>query len=120
VSSYIVRDMALFSKEEWVAELRRNSCGFSRGTSSYRGVTSHKGTAGTSKSKGRWEARIGRVLGNRYLYLGTFPTERAAAEEYDRAALKFRGSRAVTNFDRASYTQEEIDGAAADAKFIPQ
>jgi len=111
--------MSLYSKEEWVAELRRNSCGFSRGASSYRGVTSHKGSAGSAvKGKERWEARIGRVLGNRYLYLGTFPTERAAAEEYDRAALKFRGARAVTNFDRAKYTEEEIASAAADAKFV--
>ena len=31
----------------------------------YRGVTRHH-------QQGRWEARIGRVRGNKYLYLGTF------------------------------------------------
>ena len=36
-----------------------------RGQSKYRGVTRHH-------QQGRWEARIGRVRGNKYLYLGTF------------------------------------------------
>ena len=36
-----------------------------RGQSQYRGVTRHH-------QAGRWEARIGRVRGNKYLYLGTF------------------------------------------------
>ena len=36
-----------------------------RGQSKYRGVTRHH-------QQGRWEARIGRVRGKRYMYLGTF------------------------------------------------
>lgn len=36
-----------------------------RGQSQYRGVTRHH-------QQGRWEARIGRVHGNKYMYLGTF------------------------------------------------
>ena len=39
-----------------VAQLRRRSSGFSRGASTFRGVTRHH-------QQGRWEARIGRVLG---------------------------------------------------------
>ena len=37
-------------------KLRRKSSGFSRGASKFRGVTRHH-------QHGRWEARIGRVLG---------------------------------------------------------
>lgn len=37
------------------------------GQSQYRGVTRHH-------AQGRWEARIGRVAGTKYLYLGSFET----------------------------------------------
>lgn len=40
---------------------------------------------------GKWEARIGRVDGSKYLYLGTFENAEEAARAYDRAAVKFRG-----------------------------
>ena len=48
------------NKEEVVAMLRRSSTGFSRGASKFRGVTRHH-------QHGKWEARIGRVAGNKYL-----------------------------------------------------
>nr|GFA93116.1 AP2-like ethylene-responsive transcription factor [Tanacetum cinerariifolium] len=45
------------SKEEFIHILRRQSTGFSRGSSKYRGVTLHK--------CGRWEARMGQLLGKK-------------------------------------------------------
>uniref|UniRef100_A0ACD5X009 Uncharacterized protein n=1 Tax=Avena sativa TaxID=4498 RepID=A0ACD5X009_AVESA len=93
--------MQNMSRQELVASLRRKSSGFSRGASMYRGVTRHH-------QHGRWQARIGRVAGNKDLYLGTFATQEEAAEAYDIAALKFRGDNAVTNFEPSRYNLEAI------------
>ncbi|KAL7207767.1 hypothetical protein ACSBR1_029669 [Camellia fascicularis] len=84
------------TKEEYLASLRRRSSGFSRGVSKYRGVARHH-------HNGRWEARIGRVFGNKYLYLGTYSTQEEAAHAYDIAAIEYRGINAVTNFDLSTY-----------------
>ncbi|XP_062144431.1 AP2-like ethylene-responsive transcription factor AIL6 [Alnus glutinosa] len=103
VSNYAkeVEEMKHVSKQEFIASLRRKSSGFSRGASIYRGVTRHH-------QQGRWQARIGRVAGNKDLYLGTFATEEEAAEAYDIAAIKFRGANAVTNFEMNRYDVEAI------------
>ncbi|KAK8964571.1 AP2-like ethylene-responsive transcription factor ANT [Platanthera guangdongensis] len=93
--------MKNMSRQEYVAHLRRKSSGFSRGASMYRGVTRHH-------QHGRWQARIGRVSGNKDLYLGTFGTQEEAAEAYDIAAIKFRGTNAVTNFNMSRYDVEKI------------
>ncbi|XP_038878694.1 AP2-like ethylene-responsive transcription factor AIL5 [Benincasa hispida] len=94
-------DMKNMTRQEFVASLRRRSSGFSRGASIYRGVTRHH-------QHGRWQARIGRVAGNKDLYLGTFSTQEEAAEAYDIAAIKFRGLNAVTNFDISRYDVKSI------------
>ncbi|KAL0922061.1 hypothetical protein M5K25_006022 [Dendrobium thyrsiflorum] len=91
-----LREMQGQSKEEYIGSLRRKSSGFSRGVSKYRGVARHH-------HNGRWEARIGRVLGNKYLYLGTYATQEEAATAYDIAAIEYRGLNAVTNFDLSHY-----------------
>ncbi|CAL5389907.1 unnamed protein product [Camellia sinensis] len=62
--------MKNMTRQEYVAHLRRKSSGFSRGASMYRGVTRHH-------QHGRWQARIGRVAGNKDLYLGTFRQNKA-------------------------------------------
>ncbi|KAG6383266.1 hypothetical protein SASPL_156989 [Salvia splendens] len=93
-----LEDMKSMTRQEFVAHLRRKSSGFSRGASMYRGVTRHH-------QHGRWQARIGRVAGNKDLYLGT---QEEAAEAYDIAAIKFRGTSAVTNFDISRYDVKRI------------
>ncbi|KAL2610421.1 hypothetical protein R1flu_028994 [Riccia fluitans] len=103
-----LEEMKNMTRQEYVASLRRKSSGFSRGASVYRGVTRHH-------QHGRWQARIGRVAGNKDLYLGTYSTQEEAAEAYDIAAIKFRGINAVTNFDISRYDTKRICGTLHNA-----
>ncbi|CAA7408120.1 unnamed protein product [Spirodela intermedia] len=102
-----LKEMEGLSREEYIGSLRRKSSGFSRGVSKYRGVARHH-------HNGRWEARIGRVFGNKYLYLGTYATQEEAATAYDMAAIEYRGLNAVTNFDLSRYVQRLQPTAASD------
>jgi hypothetical protein len=94
------------SLDELVMAIRRQSAGFARGSSVYRGVTHHP--------NGRWEARLG-VPGQRHVYLGLFACEEDAAKAYDRALVRIRGVVAATNFPLSDYATElaQFDQAAS-------
>ncbi|KAL3156804.1 hypothetical protein ABBQ38_001075 [Trebouxia sp. C0009 RCD-2024] len=89
--------MDSISLEELIMAVRRQSQGFSRGTSAYRGVTHHP--------SGRWEARIG-IPGSKHIYLGLFNLEKEAAQAYDRALVRLRGTAAATNFALSDYRSD--------------
>ena len=71
--------------------------GFSRGSSTYRGVTAHP--------SGRWESRIG-IPGSKHVYLGLWESEQDAAAAYDRALVRLRGTAAACNFGLSDYRLE--------------
>ncbi|GBF95011.1 pathogenesis-related genes transcriptional activator [Raphidocelis subcapitata] len=86
--------MHSITTEELVMAVRRQSQGFSRGSSTFRGVTAHP--------SGRWEARIG-IPHSRHIYLGLYAEERDAARAYDTALVRLKGLAAATNYGIKDY-----------------
>jgi AP2-like factor (euAP2 lineage) len=85
------------TKDDLVLSLRRQSKGFCKGSSKFRGVTRH--------AKGKFEARIGQLVGKKYRYLGLYDSEQEAAMAYDVEAVRQKGLEAVTNFDISEYSE---------------
>ncbi|UPR00879.1 AP2-like ethylene-responsive transcription factor [Chloropicon primus] len=106
-----LESLAEMTKEELITSLRRDSAGFARGTSHFRGVSWRAQT-------GRYEARIGRLLGRKYTYLGTFKSGEDAARAYDHAAIVSRGREAITNYHLSEYKEklEEIEKATPEER----
>ena len=84
------------SHDELVLMLKRRSDGFSQGSIKSRGVSRQIGK--------KWES----VICHQYkqVYLGRYNTELEAAQAYDRAAVRCKGTKAVTNFDANEYKDE--------------
>ena len=88
--------VAALSCDELVSYLRRRSDSFSKGSSKFRGVSRHKG--------GKWESSIHHQ--HKKVHLGLYNTELEAAQAFDRAAVRCKGKKAVTNFDVNEYKDE--------------
>ena len=69
---------AQVTREEVVQTLRRQSKGFQKTSSQYRGVTRHQ--------KGKWEARIGQMVGKKYKWAHVLP-QQVSQLEISRACL---------------------------------
>ena len=89
--------VAALSRDELVSYLQRRSDSFSQGSSKFRGVT-------RNKQRGKWYTCISRQ--GKQVNLGYYNSEFEAAQAYDRAAVRCKGKKAVTNFDVNEYKDE--------------
>lgn len=97
----IMQQIVAIDREDLVLLLRRRCRSIQRGISEYRGITQHK--------NGRWEARMGQYEKKKYVYLGLFNSEREGAVAYDRAAVRYNGLNAVTNYPVHDYPMQLFD-----------
>lgn len=99
-----------------VMAIRRQSQGFTRGASSFRGVSlsAATGDGGTP----RYEARVA-LRNGRYASLGLHVSEADAGRAHDRAAVHLFGRGAATNWPLAEYGAELAAAEAREAGEAP-
>eukprot|EP00963_Diacronema_lutheri_P000633 scaffold37_cov346-Pavlova_lutheri.AAC.17 len=97
----VMQQITAIDREDLISLLRRRCRSIQRGISEYRGITQHK--------NGRWEARMGQYERKKYVYLGLFNSEREGAVAYDRAAVRYNGLNAVTNYPVHDYPLQLFD-----------
>ena len=92
-----------WSVRDHLWKLRKGGVGFSRGSSTMKGVSWKKKL---NKFDARYSWKDGGV--KREFYLGLFEDEEMAGRHYDLALLFFKGDDAITNFRPSLYSEVEV------------
>ncbi|EIE26886.1 AP2-domain-containing protein, partial [Coccomyxa subellipsoidea C-169] len=77
------------TKDEVVLLLRRQSKGFAKGTSKYRGVVKQR--------SGKWDGRMGQYPKRKYMYVGVYGGIDEGAAAYERTAGESNSGHSVSN-----------------------
>ncbi|KAM5558939.1 AP2-like ethylene-responsive transcription factor PLT2 [Rosa sericea] len=103
LSNYVndLEEMKSFTKKEYFLHIRRSKTGLAKTVSNYRGVS-------RNAHNKKWQVRLGKGKDIDSIYVGTFDTEEQAAEAYDVAAIRVKGPKAITNFDKSNYDVKQI------------
>ncbi|XP_062001949.1 AP2-like ethylene-responsive transcription factor PLT2 [Rosa rugosa] len=102
LSNYLndLEEMKSFTKKEYFLHIRKKT-GLTKTVSDYRGVS-------RNAHNKKWQVRLGKGKDIDSIYVGTFDTEEQAAEAYDVAAIRVKGPKAITNFDKSNYDIKQI------------
>ncbi|PRQ44589.1 putative transcription factor AP2-EREBP family [Rosa chinensis] len=102
LSNYVndLEEMKSFTKKEYLLHIRSKT-GLAKTVSNYRGVS-------RNAHNKKWQVRLGKGKDIDSIYVGTFDTEEQAGEAYDVAAIRVKGPKAITNFDKSNYDVKQI------------